>query len=83
MLLQTKEDIESLQNGDICFIQHPKTGELLSAVYYDRDGTRHIGYSGYWIRPCQYNSCGLRVGTKDILIDNIVSKYFVITGKRD
>ena len=82
MVIQTKEDIESLQNGDACFIQHPETGELVSAVYYDRDGTRNIGSSGYWVRPCQYHSRGLRKDAKSILIDNLVNKRFTITSKR-
>ena len=54
MVIQTKEDIEALQNGDTCFIPHPKTRELLSAIYYDKDGTRATGASGYWIRPRHY-----------------------------
>lgn len=83
MVIQTKEDVESLQNGDTCFIQNPKTGELLSATYYDKNGTQNIGSSGYWIRPNQYNSRGLRKPTKQMLIDSIINKWFTITNKRD
>ena len=83
MVIQTKEDVESLQNGDTCFIQNLKTDELLSATYYDKDDTHNIGSSGYWIRPNQYNSCGLRKPTKQMLIDSIINKWFTITNKRD
>ena len=82
MLIQTREDVSPLQNGDTCFIANPETDELLSAVYYDKDGTRNIGARGYWIRLCQYNSRGLRAPTKGALIGNIVNKRFAITNKR-
>lgn len=83
MVLITRKDIEALQNGDLCFVENPKTGELLSALYYDSDGSRDIGSSGYWVRPCQYNSRGLRRGDKNSLINNIIYKHFTITNKRD
>ena len=82
MIIQTREDIESLQNGDSCFIHNPDTGELLSAVFYDSEGSRRLGTIGYWIRPCQYNARGLRTPSKEILIGNFVHKRFTITSKR-
>ena len=49
MVLITRKDIEALQNGDLCFVENPKTGELLSALYYDSDGSRDIG-TGHVVR---------------------------------
>ena len=73
MIVKTYEDVMSLKGGDECFIHHPITGVLLSAVYE---------VNCNFLRLVQHNSSGLTGGTKDALARRVVNKTFSVTSKR-